>query len=120
MINKQTETNLQLVEEARVLRSSVISLSEPLPKTTISAIQFRLNQCLDDLPQHIEDGLATNKKIERIKSLVLANGNLNECQDYLTALRRLRYYEPDEISDTLAHLRKKINNRDLITAKTIN
>lgn len=112
--------NGELVEQARRLRTSVMDLSKKLPRERPRYIQDRLNNCLAQLPDNIERGLTTDKKIERIKSFVRANGELNECKDYLTALSHLRYYKSDGMIDSIDELRRTINSPDIIDPKSVN
>jgi four helix bundle protein len=114
--------NINLVEEAKDLRSTVLDISEKLPREKVSNLKHRLDNCLNNLPNHIQNGLATDKKIERIRSFVRANGDLNECQDYITALSHLQYIKKDDdaVIDKIDDLRQKINSPDIIRQKAIN
>lgn len=104
----------QLVKKAENLKDLVGSFSQSLPKDKVNDLRYHLKSCLNDLPQNIESGLTTERKIDRIKSLIKANGELNQCRDYLQLLSRMRIAQPDDILVEIEDLTSIINSPEVM------
>ncbi len=101
-----TSTNVWQITDIFV--RSINELTESIPASEIYGVKVRLNECANSVPKSLEEGMKQSKRIERIRSLIKANGFLDECKDYLNLINKLKYSDTnnllsmaDEISEVI-------------------
>ena len=105
-------TDLDVWKEARILVTSIYSMSKKFPKEEQFGLVNQIRRCAISIPSNIAEGCGRNHKKDSIQFFYIARGSLYEAETQLYVSLDLEYIKGEDLTIILNHLeivRKLLN-----------
>lgn len=86
-----------ICKRADGLVKSLNILSEGLPNNEIFQLRDKLLNCISCISHDIDDAFNKPRRVDQIRSLILASTYLDECKDYLKLIEILNFADTKDL-----------------------
>ncbi len=104
--NKQND--LQTMAEE--LKRKLTDFCESIPDSDARYFKSRFLDCISPLPDNIHSLGIEKSIVDKMRYYVLAEVNLDQCNDYLNLVEQLQYAETKHLVDELQKFRRFLNS----------
>ncbi|MCX7908866.1 MAG: four helix bundle protein [Ignavibacteria bacterium] len=109
-INSENQKAIYLKRKVNLFVSTINELSKRL-NGDIYNMQSMLRQCVQDVPNLLEEGLKSGKTISKLRNFVIAKESLEQCKKYLGMLKSMRKVSTQDLIRQVEEINRLIENQ---------
>ena len=107
----KTHKDLDVWKLGMGLVELIYTISKEFPKDELYGLTSQMRRAAISIPSNIAEGAARKGNRENVQFLYIALGSLSELETQYLIAQRLKYVNnPDELSETIEILRRKLLN----------
>ncbi len=84
--------------------SGIESFTDELPDNVIYDFKSRLRYSANLFPEVLDSSRKSNVRKEKLVNMIKARAVLDECRDYISLIKTLKFHNTDKISDLIDEL----------------
>lgn len=79
------------------LIKKICKLSDGLPDEEVYRLKDRLNSAVNGMSGHIEDAFIKEKRIDKVRSMIKAESDINEAKTSLNLVKQMNYSDTKDL-----------------------
>lgn len=96
--------------KTELLVEHVLELIDTLPSSEIYGLDSKLRMSISQIPLNIDESFKQNTRMDRIRSIIKANGFIDECNDWLKMVQSMKYAYTLDLLEELEEVKLLINS----------